>query len=86
MPVIKATEIAPGDIIPVETDGLQLLLVADFDGSIYCVANVCPHLGTPLDQVRRQRLFLQSACKDRPGALWVFQIPRSHTQGHSGLQ
>jgi nitrite reductase/ring-hydroxylating ferredoxin subunit len=51
VPLLKATEIAPGDIIPVETDGLQLLLVADNDGSIYCVANVCPHLGTPLDQV-----------------------------------
>lgn len=52
MSLLKATDIAPGDIIPVEADGLQLLLVADFDGSIYCVANVCPHLGTPLDQVR----------------------------------
>jgi nitrite reductase/ring-hydroxylating ferredoxin subunit len=50
VPVIKATEIAPGDIIPVETDGLQLLMIADDSGSIYSVANVCPHLGTPLDQ------------------------------------
>jgi nitrite reductase/ring-hydroxylating ferredoxin subunit len=50
VPVIKATEIAPGDIIPVETDGLQLLMIADESGSIYSVANVCPHLGTPLDQ------------------------------------
>jgi len=50
VPLLKATDIAPGDLIPVETDGLQLLLVADFDGSIYAVANVCPHLGTPLDQ------------------------------------
>lgn len=50
VPLLKAAEIAPGDIIPVEADGLQLLLVADYDGSVYCVANVCPHLGTPLDQ------------------------------------
>ena len=50
VPVIKATEIAPGDIIPVETEGLQLLMIADESGSIYSVANVCPHLGTPLDQ------------------------------------
>ncbi|GAB5033542.1 rieske (2fe-2s) iron-sulfur domain protein [Nannochloropsis oceanica] len=50
VPLLKATDIAPGDIIPVESKGLQLLLVADYDGSVYCVANVCPHLGTPLDQ------------------------------------
>ena len=50
VPLLKATDIAPGDIIPVESNGQQLLLVADFDGSVYCVANVCPHLGTPLDQ------------------------------------
>lgn len=50
VPLLKATDIAPGDIIPVESKGLQLLLVADYDGSVYCVANICPHLGTPLDQ------------------------------------
>jgi nitrite reductase/ring-hydroxylating ferredoxin subunit len=50
VPLLKATDIAPGDIIPVESNGQQLLLVADYDGSVYCVANVCPHLGTPLDQ------------------------------------
>lgn len=38
MPVLKATDIAPGDIIPVESNGQQLLLVADYDGSVYwCV-------------------------------------------------
>lgn len=50
MPLMKSSDIAPGDIVPVEADGLQLLVVADYDGSVYCVANVCPHLGTPLDQ------------------------------------
>ncbi len=38
VPVLKATDIAPGDIIPVESNGQQLLLVADYDGSVYwCV-------------------------------------------------
>ena len=34
----------------IQVNGLNLLLVADADGSIYCVANVCPHIGTPLEQ------------------------------------
>ncbi|KAG5178132.1 ferredoxin component [Tribonema minus] len=48
--VLKTSEIAPGELVPVETDGLQLLIAADLDGSIYATANICPHLGTPLDQ------------------------------------
>jgi nitrite reductase/ring-hydroxylating ferredoxin subunit len=48
--VLKTSEIAPGELVPVETDGLQLLIAADLDGSIYAAANICPHLGTPLDQ------------------------------------
>mmetsp|Transcript_16262 Transcript_16262/g.20791 ORF Transcript_16262/g.20791 Transcript_16262/m.20791 type:complete len:197 (+) Transcript_16262:119-709(+) len=50
VPVLKTDEIAPGELVPVETDGLQLLVIADFDGSIYASANICPHLGTPMDQ------------------------------------
>src|SRR5689334_17548215 len=48
--VLKTSEIAPGELVPVDTDGLQLLIAADLDGSIYATANICPHLGTPLDQ------------------------------------
>mmetsp|Transcript_40776 Transcript_40776/g.127601 ORF Transcript_40776/g.127601 Transcript_40776/m.127601 type:complete len:123 (+) Transcript_40776:305-673(+) len=29
---------------------MNLLIAADTNGAIYCLANVCPHLGTPLDQ------------------------------------
>uniref|UniRef100_A0A7S2V0A4 Rieske domain-containing protein n=1 Tax=Fibrocapsa japonica TaxID=94617 RepID=A0A7S2V0A4_9STRA len=50
IPVLKKSEIAAGELVPVEQDGLQLLVIADFDGSIYCTANICPHLGTPMDQ------------------------------------
>lgn len=50
VPVLKTSEIAPGELVPVEADGLQLLIAADLDGSIYAAANICPHLGTPLDQ------------------------------------
>ncbi|CEM00673.1 unnamed protein product [Vitrella brassicaformis CCMP3155] len=48
--VLNDDEIAAGDLVPVQVNGLNLLLVADTDGSIYCVANVCPHIGTPLEQ------------------------------------
>jgi len=48
--VLKTNQIGKGELVPVETDGLSLLIAADTDGSIYCIANVCPHLGTPLDQ------------------------------------
>jgi nitrite reductase/ring-hydroxylating ferredoxin subunit len=48
--VLKTSEIAPGELVPVDTDGLQLLIAADLGGSIYAMANICPHLGTPLDQ------------------------------------
>lgn len=50
VPVLKTSEIAPGELVPVEQDGLQLLIAADLDGAVYAVANICPHLGTPLDQ------------------------------------
>lgn len=38
--------------MPVEVDGLALLLVADLDGKIFAIANSCPHLGTPLENGR----------------------------------
>eukprot|EP00968_Pinguiococcus_pyrenoidosus_P009706 scaffold754_cov248-Pinguiococcus_pyrenoidosus.AAC.22 len=48
--VLLGSALTGGELVPVETDGLSLLIAADTDGSIYCIANVCPHLGTPLDQ------------------------------------
>jgi len=48
--VAPKTVIAPGQMVPVTTAGLDLLLVASKDGSsLYCTANSCPHLGTPLE-------------------------------------
>jgi len=44
------TRISPGEAVPVVVAGLDLLLIASNDAkSIYCVANQCPHLGTPLE-------------------------------------
>jgi nitrite reductase/ring-hydroxylating ferredoxin subunit len=48
--VAPKTRISPGEMVPVTAAGLDLLLVASKDGSaLYCIANSCPHLGTPLE-------------------------------------
>lgn len=48
--VASKTSIAPGALVPITAAGLDLLLVASKDGSaLHCVANSCPHLGTPLE-------------------------------------
>eukprot|EP00980_Cylindrotheca_fusiformis_P012542 scaffold3079_cov119-Cylindrotheca_fusiformis.AAC.18 len=48
--VASKTSMAPGALVPVSAAGLDLLLVASKDGSaLHCIANSCPHLGTPLE-------------------------------------
>jgi nitrite reductase/ring-hydroxylating ferredoxin subunit len=50
IPVAPKTRISPGEIVPITSAGLDLLLVASKDGSsLHCIANSCPHLGTPLE-------------------------------------
>jgi len=50
--VLKSNDIAAGDLVPVEVDGLAILVAADLDGKIFAIANSCPHLGTPLENGR----------------------------------
>lgn len=50
--MLKSNDIAAGDLVPVEVDGLALLVAADLDGKIFAIANSCPHLGTPLENGR----------------------------------
>lgn len=52
VPVLKSSDIAAGDLVPIEVDGIALLIVADLDGKIFAIANSCPHLGTPLENGR----------------------------------
>jgi nitrite reductase/ring-hydroxylating ferredoxin subunit len=52
VPVLKSNDIAAGDLVPVEVDGLAILVAADLDGKIFAIANSCPHLGTPLENGR----------------------------------
>jgi nitrite reductase/ring-hydroxylating ferredoxin subunit len=48
--VAPKTRISPGELVPLTVAGIDLLLVASKDGSaLHCIANSCPHLGTPLE-------------------------------------
>jgi len=53
------SRIDPGEAVPVQVAGIDLLVVASRDGKkIHCIANSCSHLGTPLEtgmQERRKR-------------------------------
>jgi len=51
VPVLKITEMAPGDMIPFVQDGQQLLMVVEKEsGSIFCTAQASPFLSYPLSQ------------------------------------
>lgn len=52
VPLIKKTRIDPGEYIPVQVQGLDLLVVASRDGKVHCLANSCSHMGTPLETGR----------------------------------
>jgi nitrite reductase/ring-hydroxylating ferredoxin subunit len=56
-PVFPKTRIMPGEMVPVIVAGIDLLVIATIDGrSLYCIANSCPHLGTPLETGKLLRL------------------------------
>eukprot|EP00537_Pseudo-nitzschia_pungens_P008194 CAMPEP_0172361094 /NCGR_PEP_ID=MMETSP1060-20121228/4993_1 /TAXON_ID=37318 /ORGANISM="Pseudo-nitzschia pungens, Strain cf. cingulata" /LENGTH=474 /DNA_ID=CAMNT_0013083263 /DNA_START=360 /DNA_END=1784 /DNA_ORIENTATION=- len=60
--VAPKTRISPGEIVAVTAGGIDLLLVASKDGSaVHCVANSCPHLGTPLEVGSLERLPIESS-------------------------
>ena len=60
--VAPKTRIAPGQMVPITVAGLDLLLVASKDGSaLYCTANSCPHLGTPLEVGMLERRPIESS-------------------------
>lgn len=57
VPVIPKTRLSPGEIVPATIGGIDLLVIASRDGrKLYCIANSCPHLGTPLETGKLVRL------------------------------
>jgi nitrite reductase/ring-hydroxylating ferredoxin subunit len=60
--VFPTSRIMPGESVPITIRGLDLLVVASLDGrSLYCIANSCPHLGTPLETGQLTRLPMEEA-------------------------
>ena len=64
--MLKSNDIAAGDLVPVEVDGLAILVAADLDGKIFAIANSCPHLGTPLENGRYEQLLSYFSFKIYP--------------------
>jgi len=73
--VCPKTRISPGEVVPVVAGGLDLLIVASKDGlKLHCIANSCPHLGTPLEigPLERRKIdnrIIGPARKSRTGGL-----------------
>mmetsp|Transcript_17859 Transcript_17859/g.31040 ORF Transcript_17859/g.31040 Transcript_17859/m.31040 type:complete len:188 (+) Transcript_17859:104-667(+) len=47
--LIPTTDISPGEVKGVFVAGQSVVVACDYDGQVYAAANICPHLGTPLD-------------------------------------
>ena len=61
--VFSTTRISPGELVPVTVAGIDLLVIASNDGKnrLYCIANSCPHLGTPLELGQLVRLPIEES-------------------------
>jgi nitrite reductase/ring-hydroxylating ferredoxin subunit len=47
---IKAADLAPTQLIAQVLGGNDVLVGKDESGAIFCVANLCPHIGTPMSE------------------------------------
>ena len=62
------TRISPGEVVPIVAGGLDFLIVASRNGEkVYCVANSCPHLGTPLEtgMIERRPIEFKKSSSDK---------------------
>mmetsp|Transcript_26708 Transcript_26708/g.32391 ORF Transcript_26708/g.32391 Transcript_26708/m.32391 type:complete len:533 (-) Transcript_26708:89-1687(-) len=77
------TIISPGLIVPVTAAGLSLLLVASKDGTkLHCIANSCPHLGTPLETgTLEKRPKCDSECIVCPTHKTAFSLESGEVKG-----
>jgi hypothetical protein len=48
--VCEASELKPNSLKPTFAAGQDILVAVDKSGTVFATANVCPHIGTPLDQ------------------------------------
>ena len=60
--VFPKTRIMPGEMVPVTVAGIDLLVVASKNTrKLHCIANQCPHLGTPLEVGTLERRPIESS-------------------------
>jgi nitrite reductase/ring-hydroxylating ferredoxin subunit len=70
VPVFSKTRLAPGEIVPVTIGGIDLIVVASKDGrKLYCMANSCPHLGTPLETGQLTRMPIENAINSNSNSI-----------------
>jgi nitrite reductase/ring-hydroxylating ferredoxin subunit len=61
LPVFPKTRISPGEMVPATIADIDVLVIASSDGrKLYCIANSCPHLGTPLETGLLERRPIES--------------------------
>lgn len=48
--VCEASDLKPNSLKPTFAAGQDILVAVDKSGTVFATANVCPHIGTPLDQ------------------------------------
>jgi len=48
--VASTSDLKPNSLTPTFAAGQDILIAVEKSGSVYATANVCPHIGTPLDQ------------------------------------
>lgn len=81
--VCPKTRISPGEVVPVVVGGIDLLIIASKDArDLYCIANSCPHLGTPLETGQVQLRPIEKASSK--GSETVVPTP-SNVSGPDGL-
>jgi len=47
---VKASELAPGQLVAKTLGGNDVLVGKNQSGGLFCVGNLCPHLGTPMSE------------------------------------
>lgn len=83
--VAPKTRISPGELVPVTVAGIDLLLVASKDGSaLHCIANSCPHLGTPLEIGTLERRPIESSPLSSPNLDGTTTTTTPSPDGQSG--
>lgn len=80
IPVFPKTRISPGEVVPATIAGIDLLVVASSDGrKLYCIANSCPHLGTPLETGMLERRPIETI-KPQPSTFTGSRVTQSSQQ------